>query len=97
MHLGKVFVDVIKIQVKNNFYIWKKSNVDILTVENKNRWVTPPTVVLIGFVYMFKYIWYINFSLYSHSFILTWKLSSFVSSFLPFRSFTFASPLPPSS
>lgn len=56
MHLGKVFVDVIKIQVKNNFYIWKKSNVDILTVENKNRWVTPPTVVLIGFVYMFKYI-----------------------------------------
>lgn len=35
MHLGKVFVDVIKIQVKNNFYIWKKSNMDILTVENK--------------------------------------------------------------
>ena len=35
MHLGKVFVDIIKIQVKNNFYIWKKSNMDSLTVENK--------------------------------------------------------------
>lgn len=41
MHLGEVFVDTIKIQVKNNFYMWKKSNVDILTVENKSRCVTP--------------------------------------------------------